>query len=59
MPCETRFVAIENMLHAALVRHGITALRFTVGAVFVGFGLLKFFPGVSPAENLAMATVDG
>lgn len=55
---ETRFVAIENVLHAVLVRHGITALRVTVGLVFVGFGLLKFFPGVSPAESLAIATVD-
>jgi putative oxidoreductase len=57
-PLETRFVAIENTLHAVLVRHGITALRITVGMVFLGFGLLKFFPGVSPAENLAITTVD-
>jgi putative oxidoreductase len=55
---KTRFVAIENTLHAALVRHGITALRVTVGMIFLGFGLLKFFPGVSPAENLAITTVD-
>ena len=52
------FVAVENTLHAALVRHGITALRVTVGMIFLGFGLLKFFPGVSPAENLAITTVD-
>lgn len=57
-PRESRFVAIENLLHAVLVRHGITALRVTVGMVFVGFGALKFFPGISPAESLAMATVD-
>jgi putative oxidoreductase len=55
---KARFVAIENTLHALLVRHGITALRVTVGTIFLGFGLLKFFPGVSPAENLAIATVD-
>ena len=55
---KTRFVAVENTLHAALVRHGITALRITVGMVFLGFGVLKFFPGVSPAENLAITTVD-
>jgi putative oxidoreductase len=53
-----RFVAIENTLHAVLVRHGITALRVTVGMIFLGFGLLKFFPGISPAENLAITTVD-
>jgi uncharacterized membrane protein YkgB len=55
---EDRFVAVENKLHAALVRHGITALRLTVGAVFLGFGMLKFFPGVSPAEDLAIKTID-
>jgi uncharacterized membrane protein YkgB len=55
---KTRFVAVENTLHAALVRHGITALRVAVGLIFLGFGLLKFFPGVSPAENLAITTVD-
>jgi putative oxidoreductase len=55
---KTRFVALEDALHAALVRHGITALRITVGMIFVGFGVLKFFPGVSPAENLAITTVD-
>jgi putative oxidoreductase len=53
-----RFVAVENTLHGALVRHGITALRLTVGAVFLGFGFLKFFPGVSPAQGLAIRTID-
>lgn len=53
-----RFVAFENRLHSVLVRHSITALRISVGAVFLGFGFLKFFPGVSPAENLAVRTVD-
>jgi len=33
---KTRVVAIENTLHAVLVRHGITALRVTVGMIFVG-----------------------
>ena len=29
-----------------------------MGAVFLGFGLLKYFPGVSPAEALATDTTD-
>lgn len=53
-----RFVTVENELHGALVRHGITALRLTVGVVFLGFGFLKFFPGVSPAQDLAIRTID-
>jgi uncharacterized membrane protein YkgB len=55
---ETWLVAVENRLHRALVDHSITALRIAVGAVFLGFGVLKFFPGVSPAEGLAIKTVD-
>jgi uncharacterized membrane protein YkgB len=51
------FVAIEEKLHGALVRHGITALRISVGAVFLGFGFLKFFPGVSPAQDLSIKTI--
>jgi len=52
------FVEVENRLHSALVRHGITALRLTVGAVFLAFGVLKFFPDVSPAQGLAIKTID-
>ena len=39
-----------------LVRHSITVLRWSLGVVFLGFGLLKFFPGVSPAEYVATET---
>jgi uncharacterized membrane protein YkgB len=53
-----RFVAVENALHGMLVRGSITALRVAVGAVFLGFGFLKFFPGVSPAQGLAIRTID-
>jgi putative oxidoreductase len=54
----TRFVRLENAIHRQLVGHSLTALRVAVGAVFLGFGFLKFFPGVSPAENLVKATTD-
>jgi len=50
-----RFLHAENVLHHTLVRHSVTALRLAIGAVFLGFGVLKFFPGVSPAENLTKA----
>lgn len=51
-----RFLHIENHIHHQLVLHSIRALRIAVGAVFLGFGVLKYFPGVSPAQNLAEAT---
>ncbi|MGI8649547.1 MAG: DoxX family protein [Rubrobacter sp.] len=39
-----------------LVRYSITILRVSLGAIFLGFGLLKFFPGLSPAAELATST---
>ncbi len=53
--CE-RFLNLENNVHHQLVLHSITALRIAVGAIFLGFGVLKYFPGVSPAQNLTEAT---
>ncbi len=51
-----RFLHIENRLHHQLVLHSIPALRVAVGLIFLGFGVLKYFPGVSPAQNLTEAT---
>ncbi len=52
------YCAVEKKVHGVLVRYSIDALRISVGAVLLGFGVLKFFPGVSPAEGLATKTVD-
>ena len=49
---------LDRDVHRVLVRHALTALRIALGAVFLGFGFLKFFPGVSPAEPLVIATMD-
>lgn len=38
-------------------RNGINILRFSLGIVFLWFGVLKLFPGLSPAELLAGKTV--
>lgn len=37
--------------------HGITFLRISVGIVFLWFGALKFFPGMSPAIDIAVRTI--
>ncbi len=39
-----------------LIVHSIPLLRISLGAVFLGFGVLKYFPGVSPAQGLAVTT---
>jgi uncharacterized membrane protein YphA (DoxX/SURF4 family) len=40
-----------------LARWSVTILRVGLGVIFLGFGLLKFFPGFSPAEGLVMQTL--
>lgn len=39
-------------------KHGLLMLRLSVGIVFLWFGFLKFIPGLSPAQDLAIRTVD-
>jgi putative oxidoreductase len=50
--------AAELRLADWLARYSITMLRVSLGFVFLGFGVLKFFPGLSPAEPLAARTLD-
>ena len=40
-----------------LANHGVLLLRTSVGIVFFWFGVLKFFPTLSPAEDLATRTI--
>lgn len=41
-----------------LAQHSVTLLRVSLGLVFLVFGALKFVPGLSPAQDLAVRTVD-
>ena len=41
-----------------MARHGVRLLRISLGVVFFWFGVLKFFPGLSPATELALRTID-
>jgi len=41
-----------------MARYGVVALRVSLGVVFFWFGVLKFFPGLSPAQDLAARTID-
>ncbi|WP_433162376.1 DoxX family protein [Kribbella sp. CA-247076] len=47
-----------NKLADWLGRQSVDILRVSLGLIFLGFGVLKFFPGASPAEALVMRTVD-
>ena len=48
----------DAQITAWMARHGLTLLRVSVGLVFLWFGFLKFFPGLSPAQELATRTID-
>jgi uncharacterized membrane protein YkgB len=41
-----------------MARNGIVLARFSLGIVFLWFGVLKFFPGLSPAAELAGRTIE-
>jgi uncharacterized membrane protein YphA (DoxX/SURF4 family) len=53
----TIFNRLDIRLTGWMARHGIQLLRFTLGVIFLWFGVLKFFPGLSPAQSLAGNTI--
>ena len=48
---------IDNRITSFMLGYGIFLLRISVGIVFVWFGILKFFPNLSPAQDLATDTI--
>lgn len=55
---QTTFATIDRRITAFLARYGLTVLRISIGVVFLWFGVLKFWPGLSPADRLALETID-
>jgi uncharacterized membrane protein YphA (DoxX/SURF4 family) len=49
--------AVDQRITAWLARYSILLLRIGLGIVFLWFGVLKFFPGASPAQDLAVRTI--
>ena len=49
---------IDARITAFLARIGVPTLRIGLGIVFFWFGVLKFFPGLSPAQDLAARTIE-
>lgn len=52
------FLSMARIAAIFLEKHQFGILRICIGVLFLWFGALKFFPGVSPAEALATETVD-
>lgn len=53
-----RFAELDRRITRVFADHGITMLRISIGIVFFWFGMLKFWPGLSPADALALDTID-
>ena len=51
------FSRVDGTLTTFMARSGIPLARITLGIVFFWFGMLKFFPGLSPAQDLAARTI--
>ncbi|AEG44424.1 hypothetical protein [Isoptericola variabilis] len=47
-----------TILARFLARWSVPALRVSLGLVFLGFGVLKFVPGASPAASIAARTIE-
>lgn len=52
------FLTVDERLTNWMAKYGITALRVSLGIVFFWFGALKFFPDLSPAQELATRTIE-
>ena len=57
-PWRTRFDRLDRRITMALASSAVPVLRISLGIVFLWFGVLKFFPGLSPAQDLAARTIE-
>ncbi len=53
----SHFDQFDRRLTNWMARHSVPLLRIGLGLVFFWFGVLKFFPSLSPAQELATRTI--
>lgn len=51
------YSSLDRAIKRGMARSGIPLARVAMGIVFFWFGVLKFFPGLSPAQDLASRTI--
>ncbi len=52
------FFWIDTLITRFMAKTGIKLLRWSIAIIFIWFGSLKFFPGMSPAQDLATSTIN-
>jgi len=48
---------LDPLITRWMAKNGIRFLRYSIAFIFIWFGALKFFPGLSPAEELATGAI--
>jgi len=51
------FDRLDRTIIGLMAHYSVGVLRFGLGVIFVWFGALKLFPGLSPAEDLVRSTI--
>ena len=51
------FQRVDRRLTGWMAKNSIKLLRISTGIIFTWFGVLKYFPGLSPAEGIAADTI--
>jgi len=54
---QATFDRIDRNITRWMARYSLVILRFGLGVIFIWFGALKLFPGLSPAEELVRNTI--
>ncbi|ULQ50622.1 DoxX family membrane protein [Flavihumibacter fluvii] len=49
---------MNSVATVSVNRRHLYLLRISIGVIYLWFGALKFFPGISPAEDLAIHTIN-
>lgn len=51
------YLKADDKITLFMRQYGILFLRISLGIIFFWFGFLKFFPGLSPADQIATRTI--
>ncbi|MEQ9309034.1 MAG: DoxX family protein [Balneolaceae bacterium] len=57
MILEKEFNKVDFAITNWMAKYGLLIMRIGLGIIFLWFGALKYFPGLSPAEELVKNTV--
>ena len=52
------FEKIDKKIIRWMISNGLNLLRLSIGIIFFWFGILKYFEGLSPAEGIAVRTIE-